>query len=91
MPARCASRLGLVDGLGAIHLEHDLVGEPVAEEVHRQRDDERDQHSALAADRPAGEHEHGREHGEQQSCLEDIGHDDPPFRRVWRATTAKKA
>src|SRR5258705_347207 len=62
----------LVDGLGAVRGQHHLVREPVAHEVHDQRDGERDHHPLLAADGAADENEHGRQDGQENSGLEHV-------------------
>jgi hypothetical protein len=66
--------LRLGDGLGPIHRQHDLVGPPVAGEVHGQRQHERDHHALLPAESTAEQHEHGGEDRQQQRGLEDVGH-----------------
>jgi hypothetical protein len=57
-----ARRGRVVDLTGAVHGQHHLVGVPIGKHVHANRDDERDQHAALAADHGAQAHEK-RRHG----------------------------
>jgi hypothetical protein len=55
-----------VDLLGAVHAQHQLVGIPVGETVHGERDRERDDHAALAADEITHGEEQTRHRGQQQ-------------------------
>ena len=70
-----AGSLGFVDRLGSVHREHDLVREPVAEEVHGDGEDERHHHALPAADGTPDQDEHRREHREKDGGLEHVGHD----------------
>jgi hypothetical protein len=60
-------RSRLVDRLGAIHPQHQLVGVPVSEQVHGAGDRERDHHALLSADQEARRQEQPR-HGCQQQA-----------------------
>jgi hypothetical protein len=60
-------RRRLVDRLGAIHPQHQLVRVPVGEQVHGAGDHERDHHALLSADQEAGRQEQ-RRHGRQQQA-----------------------
>jgi hypothetical protein len=50
-------RRALVDLLGAVHREHQLVGIPVGEEIHRRSDEERGQGAARSTEQIADRHE----------------------------------
>jgi hypothetical protein len=56
-----------------VHGQDHLVRVPVGEEVHRQRDAERDQHARLAADQETDADENRGEDAEQKSRL-DVAH-----------------
>ena len=56
---------GLVDLMGVVHRQHQLVRIPVAGEVHAGGDEERDHGAACAADEVADPHEQGGEPGQQ--------------------------
>jgi hypothetical protein len=74
--------LGLADRLGTIHRQHDLVGPPVAGEVHRQREHEGDHHALTPAEGTAEQDEHGGQDRQQQRGLENVGHTWPlPWER----------
>jgi hypothetical protein len=56
---------GLIDLVGVMHRQHQLVRIPVAGEVHDGGDEERDHGAACAADEVAHPHEQGGEAGQQ--------------------------
>ena len=62
------------DGLGAVGGERDLVGEKVSHEIHDRGESERHQHSVLAAESAANEHQEQRESSQQERGLECISH-----------------
>jgi len=74
-PAHHAVKGGMVvlaDFAGAVHLEDDLVGKPVGEEIHGQGHEKGEEHAALAADgAPHDDHQHGEE-GEEKGCLDQV-------------------
>ena len=55
--------------LRAVHLQDDLVAEPVRKRVHRQREHECEYHASLSAECPAREHEQDCESDHQSSGL----------------------
>ncbi len=67
-----AGRAVAIDLARAVHRKHDLVGLPVSEEVHAQRDKERDHHTRLAADHEADEQEQRGQAREQNGGAEEI-------------------
>src|SRR5262249_27135931 len=80
-------RARLVDLLGAVHRQHHPVGIPVAEQVHRGRDHERDHRAGLAAEQKAYAHEQGRE-PRQQNGRPQVVHFYPPRSSVPEPTAA---
>src|SRR6185437_6400493 len=67
-----AGKLLASDGLGAVHLEGQLVGIEIAEEVHSGGKDEGDDHALLAAEVSAGKDEEHGEGGEQKGGLKRV-------------------
>ena len=67
----------VIDLLRAVHRQHHPVGIPVAEQIHRGRDDECDHRAGLAADQKADAHEQGRQ-PRQQNGRPQIVHLTPP-------------
>jgi hypothetical protein len=57
--------IALVHRAGAVHRQHDLVGVPVGEQVHRRGQAQRDQHAGRPADHIADADEEGGQ-GRQQ-------------------------
>jgi len=70
-----AGRLRLIDRLGPVHRQHDLVGEPVAEEIHGHGQDEGDHHALPATDGAPDQDEHRGEYREKDCGLEHVGHE----------------
>ena len=62
----------LVDLTGAVHRQHQLVGIPIAQKIHRGRDEQRDHGAALSADEVADTHEQGGEACQQNGGTEVI-------------------
>ena len=67
-------RLRLVDRLGAVHREDDLVREPVGDEIHDGGEHEAHDHALLAGDGAAAQDEEGREDAQEEPGLQHIGH-----------------
>jgi hypothetical protein len=65
-------RGALVDLARIVHAQHHLVGVPVAEQVHRGSDHQRDQHAAFAADQIADAHEERRHEGQQHRGADEV-------------------
>jgi chloramphenicol 3-O-phosphotransferase len=59
-----------VDLARAIHGKHHLVGVPIGEQVHRRRDEKRDDHAGLATDQITDAHEERGHRGKQHGCAE---------------------
>ena len=64
----------VVDFARVVHAQHDLVAEPVAEEVHAQRDDQRQHHAGAPADPLADQHEQRGDGGHQDGRLHHVEH-----------------
>ena len=60
----------LVDRLGPVHLQHDLVGVPVAEQIHPAREQQGDRHAGAATDHIADPCEQGRHRRQQNEGLQ---------------------
>jgi hypothetical protein len=76
-----ARRLALFDGLGTVGGQHDLVGEPVAREIHDDSEPESNDHSLLTTKGAPDEYQYGGEHGEQEPRLENVRHTQTLLRR----------
>jgi len=61
-----------VEGLGAIHAQHDLVGVPVGEQIGDRGDAERDHHAGRAADQIADHAEQRGQRRDQQAGANSI-------------------
>ncbi len=70
-----------VDLLRVVHLQHHLVAEPVAEEVHAQREQQRQNHAFLSAQHGADDHEQRGDRSHQDCGFQDIEH--ASLRYVW--------
>jgi len=80
-------RIGMlfVDRLGPVHLQHDPVGVPVAEQVHPAREHQGDRHAGHAADHIADAHEQGREARQKNEGLQMVHRRSTHDRRFfWR-------
>ncbi len=62
--------VALVHHLGLVHFQHDLVGIPVAEQVHPCGQHKGDGHATRAADHEADAHEQGCHRGQKNEGLE---------------------
>src|SRR5215472_2755213 len=69
-----ARKLFARDGLSAIHGQSDLVGIEVGDEVHDDGNEQRQEHSALAAEIASDEHQKQRQSGEQERGLKSVSH-----------------
>jgi len=67
-------RLRLVHRLRPVHHQHELVREPVRDDVHDRGEHERDDHALLAGDRLTRQQEDRRQDAEQETGLQDVGH-----------------
>jgi len=56
--------------VGLVHAKHDLVGEPVAEEVHAHGENEGDDHAVPSAEVSADQDQEPRQETEQDGSLE---------------------
>ena len=74
-------RAGPGHRLGIVHAERHLVGVPVGEGVGADREEERDQHAAGAADQVAHAHEERGQRREQQHRPEEVHAPSAPLRR----------
>ena len=92
MPARCASsgrcrvklrRRRSIDLARVVHLQHQLVGEPVAEEVEADGDEERNRHALLATQEVADAQEEGGQGGQKQRRAE-VVHGRKDGSELWR-------
>jgi len=71
-----ARRGGFIHLAGVVHLQHHLVREPVAEEVHAQGHDQGQHHAAAAADHAADGHEEGGDRRHQDGGFHHVEHGD---------------
>ena len=76
----------LVDLVGAVHRQHELVGVPVGEQVHAGGDQQGDHGAGLAADQEADTHEQGGE-----PCQQDGGTHIVHRRSPWPRPLAQMA
>ncbi len=62
------------DFLGAVHLQHDLVREPVGDEVHDDRKTERHHETLRAAEQLADREQEPAQQTQQQDCFQRVVH-----------------
>ena len=66
---RCTRR---IDFLRLVHAQHDLVGEPVGEDVHRAAERKREQHAVCAAEGGTDDAKQRHDARHQDSSLEPV-------------------